>query len=75
MATQTLVSLERRSWGAMLGTFGLMGAIGYLTEQSVRMQTFRGFSGKFDGFRVEHVCLTRRSTCRDRLYTLTGASG
>ena len=34
----------------MLGTFDLMGAIAYLTEQSVRMQIFRGFSGKKEVF-------------------------
>jgi hypothetical protein len=30
----------------MLGTFDLMGAIAYLTEQLVRMQIFCGFPGK-----------------------------
>ena len=40
MATHTLVRRERRSWGARLGTFDLIDAIAYLTEQSARMQIF-----------------------------------
>ena len=48
MATQTLVRRERRSWGAMLGTFDLMGAIAYLTEEQAWMQIL-GEIGDFAG--------------------------
>ena len=38
MATQTLVSAGAEELWSKLGTIDLIGAIGYLTEQSARMQ-------------------------------------
>ena len=46
MATHTLLRRERRSWGAMLGTFNLIDAIAYLTEGAVRMQIIPAFFGE-----------------------------
>jgi hypothetical protein len=45
MATHTLLMRERRIWNAAVGTFDLMGAIAYLTEQAPWMQISLGKSG------------------------------
>jgi hypothetical protein len=48
MATHTLLMRERRIWNAAVGTFDLMGAIAYLTEEQAWMQIL-GEIGDFAG--------------------------
>jgi hypothetical protein len=52
MATHTLLMRERRIWNAAVGTFDLMGAIAYLTEQLAWMQIFPRSLKLFDDWIV-----------------------